>query len=241
MAPLFGVLKSSGRRALVGCLVFITAACSEPDAEALARYENALQLFNRQNYNAARPILEGVLDEYPGFINARVMLGKIYYYNNDHASAERFFEEAYSEDPYNLNTLLWLSKTQRLIEGKQDEALENINEVVRRDSGNIEAWYIKGLLHQDRGENDQAMAAFSAGAAYGQKLALIHMRLAEIYARARLQEDASTQMLIANALARSPELQERVLAEGQRMGIMFGSENQTESGSEREQVDPGGP
>ena len=48
-------------------------------------------------------------------------------------------------------------------------------------------------------------------------------------------------MLIANALARSPELQERVLAEGQRMGIMFGSENQTESGSEREQVDPGGP
>ena len=81
-------------------------------------------------------------------------------------------------------------------------ALAMLDAVLAVDGGNPEAWYLKGNLHERRGDLQEAMAAYRYGLESRKFLARMYLRLATIYARAELKTEARRYLEDAAVLAR---------------------------------------
>lgn len=167
------------------------ASCGGPvqDPVVDAKYETALKEYANQELDAARELLTEVLDEAPGYPGVRVMLGKIHYHQQEYERALELFESARDENSADLTALTWIARTQR-IRGETTAALAAIDEVVRYSPSNVEAWYLKGQIHESTGQLDDAIASYRYGLQQGENLALIHLRLAELYGDAGFEDRA---------------------------------------------------
>jgi tetratricopeptide (TPR) repeat protein len=175
------------------CLLLlpVLSGCADADAEVnAARYQKALEAYYKKELPVARELLNEIADSNPDFPGARVMQGKILYHDQDYEAAFEKFTSAYEADGTDLNALLGIVRCRR-IQGQTEEALQAVNDFVRRDSGNIEAWYLKGQAHESLGQIDDAIAAYEYGLSEGKKQALLHLRLEELYRNGGLTEKAA--------------------------------------------------
>lgn len=185
---------------------------STANIETEQAYELANGAFLRRDLSQAQKLATELLAREPGFTPARILAGKIQYYNKNYEGARNFFEEAVDRDPNNSNAKVWLSRTWGLHEpARPREALELLDETLRRDGGDIEAWYLKGLLHEKTEELDQAIASYRAAANQGRRLALVHLQLALIYHKANFPEKAAAELAISAVLSGGdPELRKTI-------------------------------
>lgn len=198
------------------------AGCG-PDASNIAeKYAQASRDFGEQKTGAARSAIDEILDLDPTHTNARILRGRIAYYDKKYDEAEIDFREAWIQDSSSIDALLWLARSQSLRTDESGEsvpktgpvaAIASLELLVEKDPGNTAAWYLLGTLYEGQGQIDRAIAAYRYGLVAGQNLGLIHVRLAELYGEADLIEQARPHLEAAAIFARSnPELQRRVAA-----------------------------
>lgn len=179
---------------LLRCLMFAAAIaplghCQDSET-ASKRFQEGMELYNGNNLDGARAKFEEAVAADSGFTNARIALGKIEYYNRKFAEAERTFQAAVDKDEASINALIWLARAQSMQEGGNERALQTLNRIVERGSGEIEAWRLKGMIHEGRGETDQAIAAYSNAVNEARKGSRASIQLAALYRRAGLSEMA---------------------------------------------------
>ena len=185
---------------LLGLLIF--GACSDNEDPVLAaKYAAALSAYKAQELDRAAAHLTEILDVAPDYPGVRVMLGKVHYHKQDYKKALELFEDAADANPGDLGARTWMARSYR-IQGDSEAALQAINQVVQMEGANIEAWYLKGQIHEGRSELDDAFAAYQYGLREGEKLALIHIRLEALYRDAGLPQRAEEHRAQAVSLLR---------------------------------------
>ena len=190
------------RRALFllpGLLALFLAACGpDPDEEL---FEDALRLYRAREMQQALPLLEEVLDRDGGHARALMLSAKIYFYRQEFARSAEFCERLLSDRPDHVGALLQLARVHLGDEERTDEVLRLADRVLEIDSGNIEAWYLKGVAHERREEIPEAFASFQGALHAGNNLALVHRRLSLLYDAAKLREQSRMHAGLARLIA----------------------------------------
>jgi tetratricopeptide (TPR) repeat protein len=141
------------------------------------------------------------------------MLGKLDYVAGDMSAAERHFQAVAERSPPNLDGLLWLARVRSHEDRDVPGALAALDAVLTADSGNPEAWHLKGNLHERQGDLEQAMACYRYGMQSRKHLARIYLRLSAIYAQGDLPDESRRYLEDAAVLARDdPYLRKEVEA-----------------------------
>ncbi|MBX7057215.1 MAG: tetratricopeptide repeat protein [Leptospirales bacterium] len=176
--------------------------CSGAGREALdARYGQALAAYAGGDQAKSKLLLEEILKEDSDYTPALLMQAKILYYAQNMDAAEEAFRAAQRSDSRNIDAMVGLARVLALKAEGRDEALALIQDAVGRSGASVEAWYVKGLVHERRGEVDQAIAAYRAAANEGRRLSLVHLQLGQLYRRAGLQEQSEYELKLAEALS----------------------------------------
>ena len=162
------------------------------EAEIEKKYEEAIQLYNRNKPEEAREKLRSLLEEEDEYLPALIMLGKLDYYDHKSPQAEDAFDRALSIDDYSIDALFWRARARMTQEDaeKQSEALSDLKLILERDSSHQEAWYAMGLLHERNGRMDQAIAAYRTALLQSTRTGLVHLQLGNVYEKAGLHEQA---------------------------------------------------
>lgn len=185
---------------IFAALLGLVSACSGSGSELDAKYEDALQSYSRHEVGESLRLLKEIYEEDPSYPNVALMFAKLQYFQQNYDQAEEILRRAVASDG-SVNASLWLAKVLQTREAGREEALEIVNEIVEGDSGNPEAWYLKGRLHEELDQTPEALAAYRYVIAEGRKIALAHLQLAAHYGRAGLHEQARRHLNLAALLA----------------------------------------
>lgn len=178
------------------------ASCAKAEtAELDKKYESALQAYAAGDKERSGQLLEDILKVDSNYTPALLMQAKILYYGQNMADAQEAFRTALRSDPESVDAAVGLARVLALEESGREEALQLANSAVGRSSTSVEAWYVKGLVHERRGEVDQAIAAYRTAANEGRRLALVHLQLGQLYRRAGLAPQADFEFKLAEALS----------------------------------------
>lgn len=185
--------------------------CGKKDPRLEKKFVRAMALYNRQETKTAFKLFEEILEEEPGNINARFMKGKVLYYHSEIEKARVEFETVLNEDESHTGARFYLAGIQSLKKETQDEALKNLDRLLARSGDHIEAWHLKGVIHEKRKELDKAIPAYRAAVFLAQKAAYSRIRLGALYARAGMKEKAESEFRGAACLGGgSREVQEEI-------------------------------
>jgi tetratricopeptide (TPR) repeat protein len=189
--------------AALAALVISTIHCGggEPDESARKQFIEGNRLYLERQMEPALKTFEEVLAQYPRFVPARVMVGKIHFFGGRIDRAQAAFEQAVSDEGDNLDARYWLARVQSLDPGSYDQALDNIHRILAKDSTHIDAIYIQGRILQKSGKTSEALAAYQTAVQKGQKIALIHVELGRIYRELQLNAEAERHFETAQALS----------------------------------------
>ena len=162
----------------------------------------------------AKELLDSILEKNPNFDNAYVMIGKIQYYDHEFTRAENSFSTAYELNDYNLEALFWRAKTRSIQNNEQKtrDALVDLNKVLEMNNTHIEAWYLKGLIHEKHKEINKAIHAYKNAISIGQKLSLVHLQLGMLYHKAELPTKAEPHFRSALMQNSDPKMLEKIKA-----------------------------
>ena len=167
--------------------------CGLHDNEiAQKKYMFAKNQFIQGNIKESLKLFEEVM-EYPGYTNARVMAGKIYYYLEDYQKAEEYFKKSLDEESGNINALYWMAMVKKKTskdKEEQDEALELFDEILSLDSYHIDSKLQKASILEKQGKIDKAILEYKSALEIGSTLGLAYFKLGLIYTKADLLEQA---------------------------------------------------
>jgi tetratricopeptide (TPR) repeat protein len=190
--------------ALLGLLLLalsITVACGpDPDEEL---FVDALRLYRAQEMQQALPLLEEVLERDSSHARALMLSAKIYFYRQEFERSAEFCERLLSDRPDHTGAMLLLARVHLGDRGQTDEVLRLADRVLEIDSSNVEAWYLKGVAHEQREEIPEAFASFQGALHAGNNLALVHRRLSLLYDAAKLREQSRLHASLARMIAPS--------------------------------------
>ncbi len=195
-------------------IVLPLAACT-PDAEKVKKtYSSGLELYNAQQLDAATNEFRKVIAEDPDYTQARVMVGKILYVQRKFDEAEAEFASAWERDPASMDAAIWTARTiAAQDEQRIPEAQAIIEEILKKDNHNIEAWFLKGRFHESRDQLSDAIGAYRYGLQAGRSIGAMHYRLARLYQNAELNDQAAVHLRAAAVLsADNPELLKEIRA-----------------------------
>lgn len=232
----FPVVKIEAAPAFFVCLTLLLQ-CGGDEAQQQERYAEALQAYNERNHPHAAQILEEILAEDADFANARIMLGKIEYFNRNFERAQSQFEQAHDAAPQNANARVWLARTLLLDSEERARALEILNDLVQSDSAHAEAWYLKGRVHQLQGDSSQAIAAYNSALSRGRSIALAHAELGGLYLEAGLPDDAQRHFRLAVLIGDGdPGIRDRITV----LQAQHGAGDGADAAAENESTDAAG-
>ena len=103
--------------------VFIFFSCSNRE-KCLQNFYQAEKAFSDQNFITAMKYAESSIKEDSSFLNSKILIGKIYFFNNQIELAYQTFKKLNKKEPYSQDVLLYLIRTCIELE-KIDEA-ENL-------------------------------------------------------------------------------------------------------------------
>ncbi len=136
-------------------------SASEPPAGAPPQApprDTGMLLFRKGDFKGAEPLLAQALKADSGDRTTIEALGSIYATSDRYRQAEESFRKALAVEP--SSTFAWLGLAAVLIDtGRYDEALAALDEVRRRDPGNLSALVKGALLDLRRGHPGAAEAA----------------------------------------------------------------------------------
>jgi predicted Zn-dependent protease len=192
--------------AFLGSPPQVLAGIKPDDNSVSARYERAIAYYRVPDLKQAVPLIDGLIQDYPRDPYFRELKGQMLFENGRIGEAVAPYEEAVKLDPQ--SALLRVEVAQVQLETNDDalvpKALANLNEAVRFEDRNPEAWRFLAIAH-GRSNNMGMMA-----------LALAEEGIADgNYGEARQQAARALKLLPAGpAKQRALDIQEEAKREG---------------------------
>jgi predicted Zn-dependent protease len=192
--------------AFLGSPPQVLAGIKPDDNSVAARYERAIAYYRTPDLKQAVPMIDSLIQDYPRDPYFRELKGQMLFENGRIGEAVAPYEEAVKLDPQ--SALLRIELAQVQLETNNDalvaKALANLNEAVRFEDRNPEAWRFIAIAH-GRSNNIGMMA-----------LALAEEGIADgSYGEARQQAARALKLLPAGpAKQRALDIQEEAKREG---------------------------
>ncbi|MGM0441972.1 MAG: tetratricopeptide repeat protein [Elusimicrobiota bacterium] len=127
------------------------------DPEDRARVGFQYLAFDQPDH--ARAVLETIREDNPNWKGLDLLEGRILAAEGNWQQATEKLTAALNRDPENLTVRNDLV-TVLLRSGKTDDAVEIVEEGTRKASGQAAAWYLKGLVYEEKGDIQTAKSAY---------------------------------------------------------------------------------
>lgn len=199
-------------------------------------YEDALQRFNSGEFDAAVVQLKNVLQENPGNLPARILLGRAYLRQGQGASAEKELELAQRSGADEKLILLPLANAY-LLQGKFQEILQRIHSSDPALDGSPEVLTIRGQAHLKLEQLDEAQQSFERAARQQSAYAAPLLGLARV--ALRRGEPARAEDLVDEATSRSPADPDAWYLKGELRRLRGDDEGALEFYGRTIELDPG--
>ena len=162
------------------CLLFVS--CSQKSAgdreKADVFYNSALMDYMRGDLTASETKFRAIVKDYPNHQPAIIMLGKVLYFKNDFAGAEKVFQASLMH--VNVDSYLWLSKIAG-IKGDLKKSLVYLNQALELDYSSPETHLELGKAYRAAGQYDQSIYHFNYSLSLLRISGEARMELAEMY------------------------------------------------------------
>lgn len=151
--------------------------------------------YANKNLAEAENIFNGVLKLDDGFLNAYLMLAKIYYYNKDYDKALKNLDTVLDKDPDHTGALYWKGRV-LVISGKddKDEPVKILTKVLENDSRHVPARLMLALVYEKNRKFKEALHEYITVMEMEDDLIMARGNLAVLYRRLGLKERAAQEI-----------------------------------------------
>jgi tetratricopeptide (TPR) repeat protein len=111
---------------------------------------------------------------------AQFWLGRAYYFHQDHAQAEKAFNQVLQLDPKNYQAMIGLGRIYSLDRNKLDQAQKLLQQALDESPDNLEGRFILGVVYTMKGEQQKALNQFSFTFAKESEIAIYHFEIGRI-------------------------------------------------------------
>ena len=158
-------------------------------------YIRGVKEYQEKRFEDAEKSFRGVIDADDDFLNAYLMLAKIYYYNRDYSRALESVDEILERDGDHAGALYWKARCIVMSNReKTDEPVELLKRVLETDSGHIPARLLLSLLYEKQGSYKEALHEYITVLGEEENLISARGNLAILYMRLGLKERAKSEI-----------------------------------------------
>ena len=183
---------------LAFALLFCGKSAMDPGDQSEIKKAN--QFYAQGKTQEALRIYNSVYEKYPDDSNPGIMSARIYYYKQEFDTAEKILRSIVEKDEANANARFWLAKVISVDKKNNKEVLAFLDGILKKNQNHLEAWHLKGIIHEKEGELKEAIASYRMGIAEGEKLADIYVQLGNLYKKAELNDMAREHFRIAKTI-----------------------------------------
>lgn len=182
-------------------LPVLIAGCSGGE-DAAVKYNDGVAAFSEKRFDDAVKHFNFVIDLDDDFLNAYLMLSKIYYYNRDYKRSLEILDKLIDKDPDHTGALYWRARTLVMSgPGAEDDSVNLLNRVLEVDSSHIPARLLLSLLHEKKGNYREALHQYLAVLSEEENLVSARGNLAILYMRLGMTGKASAEIEKAARIA----------------------------------------
>src|SRR5689334_10343073 len=206
-------MSSSARVGTVFLMIaLVLAGCARTPEAKKARYlERGNRYFKQEQYREAILEYRNVLRIDPKEPAATRQLGLAYYQLGQYGLSFRYLTQAQQVDPDNTDVRLKLASIY-VLGGRPDDATSQVEEVLKKDTGNLDALVLFAGAANSPREIEDALARIKAVEPTLGGTAKLHLAMAGLYLRK--QDPASAEREFREAVAREPKSVEGHVALG---------------------------
>ena len=198
-------MKTAGLLTAACVCLQLVCFCAKQSAQpiteqSLHRYCTARKFYSEQRLDDALALLLNNYRSSPEFSANSFLIGKIYYFNNDPARAEKYWLHTLKFNSHHVDTRKWLARL-LLQQGRIEEAERVLEPGLAISSEDPELLILMGKVK--RGDQDMAGAIelYLKSQAFTERLSEASIDLAEIYNSFGLEERAKEELEKALNLA----------------------------------------
>lgn len=170
--------------ALTGC-----SGDDVPNAKVLETYTKGKEAYAKKDLETAAQRFEQVLDEQERFVNARVMLGKVRFFQGKIELANKLFDAAVTQVPQHIEALYYLSRIQ-LSKNDRKGAISNLEKILEIDPVNARAHYTLGAIYAEMKNSQKALYHFTRALDEESMMARVRLEYARTLHKSGLTERA---------------------------------------------------
>lgn len=185
---------------IVIILMFITGCNKGGDVSGL--YSEGSRAFQEKHFEQAESTFKSVIEADDDFLNAYLMLAKIYYYKKDYNNSILVLEELIKRDRDHAGALYW--KARALVmsdQEKTDESIGLLKRVLESDSSHIPARLLLAILYEKKGNHREAIHEYITILGEEDNLLSARGNLAILYMRLGLKERGKSEIEKAARIA----------------------------------------
>jgi len=175
-------------------LVLLIPGCKNSDS-INHLYSRGVKEYQEKKFEEAEKSFKSVLVSDDDFLNAYLMLAKIYYYNRDYNHSSEVLGELIKRDPDHAGALYWMARTLVMSDReKSEEAVNLLKKVLETDSSHIPARLLLSLLYEKSGNHREAIQGYMRVLSEEENLVSARGNLAILYMRLGLKERAKSEI-----------------------------------------------
>jgi len=192
-------LSVSGEEEVLRMRLFLFAAifiigCSAGD-NIPELYTRGIKEYQEKQFEQAESTFKSVIEADDDFLNAYLMLAKIYYYKKDYNNSILVLEELIKRDRDHAGALYW--KARALVmsnQEKTDESIGLLKRVLESDSSHIPARLLLAILYEKKGNHREAIHEYITILGEEDNLLSARGNLAILYMRLGLKERGKSEI-----------------------------------------------
>ncbi|MBN2554001.1 MAG: tetratricopeptide repeat protein [Spirochaetales bacterium] len=175
-------------------LCFCARQSAQPYTEqSLQRYIAARNLYSEQRLEEALLLLVENHGSAPRFSANSFLIGKIYYFLENHEQAERYWQHTLEFAPHHLDTGKWLARLY-LQQGRIDEAEALLADALSISSEDAELLILMAKVRRGREDLSGAIELYLKSQSFSERLCEASIDLAEIYCSFGLTDRAREEL-----------------------------------------------
>jgi tetratricopeptide (TPR) repeat protein len=163
------------------CIWLFGLGCSQNSEELKKEYSLGKVEFAKGNLDGAKKYFVKVKEANSSYEDVPLYLAKIDYYQGKFPQASEALADLVDHETYGYQAALLKLKSDYAYRKDRALLLGEIEEALRKDSGNLDLLILSAKLHKELGQISQAILNFQRVLNESDKLILAHKELLEIY------------------------------------------------------------